>query len=126
MVESLAAETKQFNIQTLLIQPGRFRTKFLAEQHRKDSRASIPDYAEGAKHYFGILDAESENQPGDVTKGVSVMVDLVRKEGVAKDREIPFRIPLGNDCAEEVKGKIQEMGRVMEEWKDVIGSTDHS
>jgi hypothetical protein len=126
MVESLWRETQPFNIQTLLIEPGRFRTLLLSENNRKDAAPRIPDYAEAVeKHYTG-LDAESENQPGEVQKGVSIIVDLVRKEGVAEGRTVPFRFPLGTDCYEEAKEKLDEMNIVMEEWKTTILSTDHA
>lgn len=126
MTESLCEETKPFGIRTLLIEPGRFRTLLLSESNRKNSRSAIGDYEDVTKKHFATLDAESENQPGEVSKGVSVIADLVRREGVAKGREVPFRLPLGTDCYEETKQKIDGMAKVMEEWKTVITSTDHA
>lgn len=126
MVESMWRETQPFNIQTLLIEPGRFRTLLLSEGNRKDAASTISDYEEAvAKHYAG-LNAESENQPGDVQKGVSIIVDLVRKEGVAEGRKVPFRFPLGTDCYEESKKKLDDMNQVMNDWKTTILSTDHA
>jgi hypothetical protein len=48
-------------------------------------------------------------QPGDVAKGVEVIVDLVCGKGVAedKDADVPFRLPLGSDCFETVKEKVR-------------------
>jgi NAD(P)-dependent dehydrogenase (short-subunit alcohol dehydrogenase family) len=126
MVESLWRETQPFGIQTLLIQPGRFRTLLLSDANRRDNTSQIADYAEAVEKHYANLDAESQNQPGEVEKGVSIMVDLVRKEGVAEGKEIPFRFPLGTDCYEESKAKLDEMVRVAEEWKSVIVSTDHA
>ncbi|KAL2207843.1 NAD(P)-binding protein [Sarocladium strictum] len=126
MVESLWRETQPFGIQTLLIQPGRFRTLLLSDTNRRDNSSQIPDYAEAVEKHYANLDAESQNQPGEVEKGVSIMVDLVRKEGVAEGREVPFRFPLGTDCYEESKNKLDEMVKVAEEWKHIIISTDHT
>ncbi|KAH8177117.1 short chain dehydrogenase domain-containing protein [Sarocladium implicatum] len=125
MVESLWNETKNFNIQTLLIEPGRFRTLLLSEDNRKDNKSSISDYAEATSKHFETLSAASQKQPGDVQQGVKIMVDLVRKEGVAEGKTVPFRFPLGTDCYEEVKEKLEDLMATMEEWREVITSTDH-
>lgn len=126
MVESLWRETQGFGIQTLLIQPGRFRTLLLSDTNRRDNISNIPDYADAVEKHYANLDAESQNQPGEVEKGVAIMVDLVRKEGVAEGKEVPFRFPLGTDCYEESKDKLNEMMSVSEEWKSIIVSTDHA
>lgn len=124
-MESLWHDTESFGIQTLLIEPGRFRTLLLSEENRTDSSSHIPDYAEMTSKHFAILSAASQKQPGDVQKGVKIMVDLVRKEGVAEGKKVPFRFPIGTDCYEEVKEKLNELLETMEEWKTVITSTDH-
>lgn len=71
------------------------------------------------------LARESERQPGDPVKLSEIVVDLVRGEGVAKGREVPFRLPLGIDCYDEIKAKCEETLKLLEDWKDVIRGTDH-
>jgi hypothetical protein len=60
------------------------------------------------------------NQPGDPKKAVKLMIDLVKGETV------PLRLPIGRDTGEAVKTTCEEMLKAMEEWKDVIDSTDFS
>lgn len=126
LVESLAAETQPFGIQTLLVEPGRFRTRLLAQGNRKDATSSIPDYVPLVDQYVAALDAASERQPGDTEKGVRIIVDVVRKEGDASGKTIPFRLLLGSDSYDEIKKKLDQVSRDMEEWKAVTLSTDHA
>jgi len=60
------------------------------------------------------------NQPGDPKKVVKLMIDLVKGETV------PLRLPIGRDTREAVKTTCEGMLKAMEEWKDVIDSTDFS
>jgi hypothetical protein len=60
------------------------------------------------------------HQPGDPKKAVRLMIDLVKGETV------PLRLPIGRDTREAVKTTCKEMLKAMEEWKDVIDSTDFS
>jgi len=48
------------------------------------------------------------------------MIDLVKGETV------PLRLPIGRDTREAVKTTCEGMLKAMEEWKDVIDSTDFS
>jgi hypothetical protein len=73
----------------------------------------------------GLAEEEDGKQPGDLRKGVAVVIDLVRGEGVAKGREVPFRLPLGSDCYETIEQKCRDTLRDLELWKDVIQSTDY-
>lgn len=70
------------------------------------------------------LAGEDQAQPGDPTKLVEIVLDLVRDEGIAAGRHVPFRLPLGTDCFDDVKEKCAETIKMLEEWQDVIRSTD--
>ena len=70
------------------------------------------------------LAREDGAQPGDPEKLVKIMVDLVKGEGFAKGRSIPLRIPIGRDCVEDVKERCEETLRGLEEWQEVMTSTD--
>lgn len=67
-------------------------------------------------------------EEGGLTKrgGVSIILDLVRREGVAKGKEVPSRLPLGTDCYESIKGKCEDTLRILDEWKDIIHRTDYA
>lgn len=125
LVESLSRETEAFGLKTLLIEPGRFRTKLLSPGNLQVMQSNIADYAEASQTHVNGLAQEDQAQPGDTQKAVKIIVDLVRKEGCAAGKEVPLRFPLGADCFSTIKEKCEETLNLLEEWKDVINSTDH-
>ncbi|KAJ9615700.1 hypothetical protein H2200_001776 [Cladophialophora chaetospira] len=126
MVESLYHETSHLGIQTLLIEPGRFRTLLLSSQNMRAAPTKVAENAEFNKARLDGLATENQRQPGDPGKLSEIVVDLVRREGVAKGREVPFRLPLGIDCFNDVQAKCEETLKLLEDWKDVIRGTDYS
>lgn len=125
VVEALSKETAPLGIKTLMIEPGRFRTLLLSGGNRKTRVSSIPDYEQLSNDLVEGLSEEDQRQPGDPVKLAEIVVDLVRGEGVAKDKDVPLRMPLGLDCYDEIKEKCEETLRLLEDWKGVIRSTDH-
>lgn len=118
--EALAGEVGEEGVRTLIVEPGRFRTELLSSRNMMATNVAEGGLKQSMK---GIRD-ESGRQPGDPEKFVRVVVDLVRGEGVAKGREVPLRVMLGQDCYEEVKNKYEMLLGGMEEWSDVGLSTD--
>lgn len=90
------------------------------------ARSHIPDYANMLDEKMEGLAKEDRAQPGDPEKLVRVVVDLVRREGVAEGKKVPLRIPLGEDCFTDVKAKCEETLKVLEDWESVSRSTDFS
>ena len=125
LVEGFRWETEHLGIKTILIEPGRFRTKLLSSGNLKVVPSKVADYAEASKGFIEQLAQEDQNQPGDAEKAVGVIVDLVRKEGCAESGDIPFRLPLGTDCFETIKEKCEETLKLLEKWERVIKSTDY-
>ncbi|XXG95546.1 hypothetical protein Hte_001810 [Hypoxylon texense] len=125
LVESLSRETEVFGLKTLLIEPGRFRTKLLSPGNLHATQSKIPDYAEASREHADGLAKEDQAQSGDTQKAVKIIVDLVRTEGCAAGKDVPFRFPLGPDCFSTIKEKCEETLNRLQEWKDIINSTDH-
>ena len=63
-------------------------------------------------------------QPGDPKKGVEVMIDIIKGEGIAAGRDFPTVVALGSDCYEGVKAACHDTLQNLEAWKDVTISTD--
>ncbi|EHK96379.1 putative Uncharacterized oxidoreductase yusZ [Glarea lozoyensis 74030] len=125
--ECLRLETASFGITSILFQLGFFRTKIMDPGNlgvNLDPDAAIPDYAELNQIVGGFVAQMDKNQPGDPVKAVDVMVDVVRKEGVAQGREIPERFPLGSDVLGKIRAKYTRYLGVCDEWEDVIRGTD--
>jgi NAD(P)-dependent dehydrogenase (short-subunit alcohol dehydrogenase family) len=124
MVESLNKEVRPLGLRTLLIEPGFFRTDLLAQSNAKTAESSIPEYIEASKAFNKLLADKNHAQSGDPKKGVAVIVDLVRQEGVAKGKTVPVRMALGPDAYEVIKNKCNKTIKLLDDWKDVISSTD--
>ncbi|RFN54482.1 hypothetical protein FIE12Z_1270 [Fusarium flagelliforme] len=125
VVESLHKETKALGLRTLLMEPGRFRTPLLSTGHLRPKQSQIPDYESASETHHGHLYGGDLKQPGNPEKFVAVVLDLVREEGCAKGKDIPFRLPVGRDAVEEIGAKARDILETMQEWDPVITETDY-
>jgi NAD(P)-dependent dehydrogenase (short-subunit alcohol dehydrogenase family) len=124
--EGLRTELAPFGINALVIEPGYFRSNFLNADARIRSEKRIEAYdATAVGQVRRTLDQVNNNQPGDVARGCKVIVDVLTQDGVAKGKEIPLRLCLGSDIDATIRGKIQETEKLLDEWHDVIFSTDY-
>jgi len=122
--ESLHEEISPLGLRSLLFEPGYFLTDFLTADNRANYGGSIPDYEPIMRARQDGLDAYNHNQPGDAKKGVNVIIDVVKGEGVAKDKEFTPVVLLGSDCYNGVKGILTKTIAKFDEWKDISISTD--
>lgn len=122
--ETLHVEVSPLGLRSICIDFGYFRTSFLTGDHRKPYVAKIDDYKEITEKVESALQAYNGKQPGDPKKGVQVMLDVVRGEGVAQGKEFPNSLLLGSDCFEGVQDQIQGYLKLQKEWEDVSKSTD--
>ena len=86
--------------------------------------STISDYEALFAGIKGFLEAGNGNQPGDPIKGVDRMIDVLKGEGMAKGRAMPKRLPLGPDAIESTKARCNELVNIVNEWEEVIGSTN--
>ncbi|KAI1743870.1 hypothetical protein F4680DRAFT_407810 [Xylaria scruposa] len=123
-VECLSQELAIFapGIKVLIVEPGYFRTRAFGNINHVPPR--VPDYA---PFNAAVRDVEASivgNEPGDATKAVSIMIDLVKGTGVAAGKEIPLRVPLGTDGWGRIRAKCENMIKICDEWEQVAKSTD--
>jgi NAD(P)-dependent dehydrogenase (short-subunit alcohol dehydrogenase family) len=129
MVNCLQMEVAHLGIRCLCVEPGHFRTRVLnpaAGNVKVTSTSKFEDYAGVVAAVQGIRASLDGNQPGDPKKAVELMIDLAKGEGYAAGKMVPLRLPIGRDAREAIKTACEEMLKTMEEWKDVIDSTDFS
>jgi hypothetical protein len=69
-----------------------------------------------------IFEERNNKQAGDVEKGCRVIFEVLTKKG---GKEIPMRLALGSDAYETIKKKCDDTKALLEEWKEVMTSTDH-
>lgn len=124
IAESFQAETEHIGIQTMLVEPGYFRTKLIAGCDV--TKTEFEEYEEAGKELHAGLEAYGGHQPGDPAKAAEIIVDIVRQEGVAKERGVPKTLFLGPDCVGMIKEVCEETLKSLKEWEDVSMSTDFS
>jgi NAD(P)-dependent dehydrogenase (short-subunit alcohol dehydrogenase family) len=126
LAESLRPEVAPFGIDACVIEPGYFRSGFLNPGARIRSLQRIQEYEDSAAGQVRkLLDKTDNLQPGDVSKGAAVIVDVLSRTGIAEGKEIPVRLVLGSDCQTVIRGKLEETAKLLDEWKDVSYSTDY-
>ncbi|KAH6887732.1 hypothetical protein B0T10DRAFT_406726 [Thelonectria olida] len=129
LAESLQAELAPFKITATVVEPGYFRTNFLNPGVRVRTEKTLAAY-DDEKTPTGItrrqLEVTDGKQLGDVKKGCAVIVDVLTRTGVSGGREVPVRIALGSDCDAFIRDKCERTTKLLDEWKEVTVSTDHT
>ncbi|KAI7228153.1 hypothetical protein KC330_g8048, partial [Hortaea werneckii] len=123
-VAELKAEGIDY-IKTLIINPGYFVSDVAKPQkHERALDADWGEYPALKKMCTDLVPTLHGNQPGDTAKAARLVIDLVKGEGVAQGRELPLALPIGNDAFVKIKEQSEAMLKMLEEWEDVIRSTD--
>lgn len=129
LAESLAMELEPFGIKATVVEPGYFRTSFLNPGVRVSARARIDAYDDEntptgkVRRNLASIDG---HQLGDVNKGAEVVVDVISGTGVASGKDVPVRIVLGSDAEKVIRNKLETTAKLLDEWQDVVRSTDHA
>ncbi|KAG0702630.1 hypothetical protein DFH29DRAFT_1079385 [Suillus ampliporus] len=120
MSETLALEVAPFNIRFLIVEPGAFRTENICRNKFDTWTNPISDYDDGRAQSLVRFETLPGSQPGDPMKAMKVVVDVVRREGVAAGREWPLYLVLGEDAESDIRNKCATMVKHLDEWQDVI------
>ncbi|MBS0658847.1 MAG: SDR family NAD(P)-dependent oxidoreductase [Verrucomicrobia bacterium] len=115
--ESLRAELAPFGIRVSLVQPGPFRTDFIARSLEK-AEATIPGYERSSGKFGRFLETLSGRQPGDPAKAAQAILALVRADSP------PMRLVLGKYAHEKVRRRCGELERERAAWESVGLPTD--
>lgn len=128
LTEALRAEVGPLGIQATVIEPGYFRTNFLkAGVDGKTVAAKTIDYykptIDNVKNMLSMYDGK---QPGDPAKGAHVIVEALTGTGRAAGKSLPARLLLGSDTVPFVASIQERQNKEMEEWKELIATTNHA
>jgi NAD(P)-dependent dehydrogenase (short-subunit alcohol dehydrogenase family) len=102
-IESLAPEVAPFNIHTMLVEPGFFRTELLSPESTRYARSSIDDYADRTERTVAAWNAMNGQQGGDPAKLADALVQLADQD------EPPPRFVAGADAVEAVEKKARDL-----------------
>ncbi|WP_329189484.1 oxidoreductase [Actinacidiphila glaucinigra] len=117
--EALHGELAPLGIHVVIVEPGYFRTDFLDASSLHTEGRVIDDYAATAGAVRDAVPGLNHTQPGDPVKGARAMIEL------ADSGHPPMRAQLGSDCAAAMDGKIAELRKETDAWRDLALSTDH-
>jgi len=115
--EGLAAELKPLGIKVTLVQPGPFRTAFIA---RSLDRAPdcFPEYQATVGKFGSFLEKMDGQQPGDPAKAADAILKIVDSENP------PLRLVLGKYATDKVERTCKARLRELETWKEIGLPTD--
>jgi NAD(P)-dependent dehydrogenase (short-subunit alcohol dehydrogenase family) len=124
--EGLVAETAEFEITSLIVQPGAFRTNFFGGMSSGGELAD--DYKTGAVgKTLAVFDKSHGKQAGDPAKAAKRVVEFVAGEGMGgKLKGKVLRMLLGPDCFQTLDGKTKKFREDVLLSEEVAKSTDFS
>jgi NAD(P)-dependent dehydrogenase (short-subunit alcohol dehydrogenase family) len=117
MSESLRAELAPLGIKITLVQPGPFRTDFIARGLEK-AATEIADYSGSARKFGRFLESMNGRQPGNPVKAAEAIVKVVLSG------ETPLHLPLGKYVIKKLRDKAAALTREADQWESVASNTD--
>jgi NAD(P)-dependent dehydrogenase (short-subunit alcohol dehydrogenase family) len=118
--EALAEEVKPLGIDVMIVEPGAFRTDFLTNKSLVQAEKIIEDYKPSAGKMRDYAEERNGHQPGDPQAAMRVLIQAVN------DKEPSLRLPLGADCLERMKMKIESVQKDMSRWETASRNTAYS
>lgn len=122
--EGLSQEVADFNIRIQLVEPGAFRTSFLTQDSIQFAPLSEPYKGTSAEHTLNVLRNMDGKQAGDPVKAAERIYEVVTCRGMAEGRTPNLRLPLGSDCLQVVREKLERVRQNFEQFEDIAASTD--
>jgi NAD(P)-dependent dehydrogenase (short-subunit alcohol dehydrogenase family) len=116
--ESLAKEIAPFGISVTIVEPGPFRTEFLAPRSISKARLSIPDYESRRAALLAGVEQRNGRQPGDPGRLAHALVTLARSPVP------PLRFLAGALANAAANEKLAAMRSEFDAWRELSLSTD--
>lgn len=116
--ESLAEELAEFGIRVTLVEPGAFRTGFLATDKLQQGPIRIADYDAFRAAAQAVFAARHRHQRGDPRKLGQALLALVAHE------QPPLRFVAGADALQVVDQKLAQVASDVKRWRSLSSSTD--
>ena len=115
-MEALQTEVGPFGIQTMIVNPGFFRTELLTEESTQYADLKVEDYSERRAAQEAFWTAANGTQPGDPAKLAQALITLDREP------ELPRRFPAGADAIATAEQKIATLQQQIDAYRDLSTS----
>jgi NAD(P)-dependent dehydrogenase (short-subunit alcohol dehydrogenase family) len=112
-MEALQAEVDPFGIQTMIVNPGFFRTELLTEASTNYAVPAIEDYAERRGQQIAFYKAQNGKQGGDPAKLARALITLSDPD------ELPRRFIAGTDAIQVAEQKIALLRQQIEACREL-------
>ncbi|MEU9456487.1 SDR family NAD(P)-dependent oxidoreductase [Streptomyces sp. NPDC048277] len=116
--EALAVELEPFGIQSMVVEPGVFRTDFLDASSLSTAAERIPAYDGTPAHAtLDWVDTANHTQLGDPVKGAALIYEVTCQD------KLPGHLALGRDAIERQLVKIRSLQDDLAAWQDKSAAT---
>jgi NAD(P)-dependent dehydrogenase (short-subunit alcohol dehydrogenase family) len=112
LTETLQEEVAPFGIQTLIVEPGAFRTGLFRPGAAYES-AEMEEYAETVGPTRAYVHGNHLKQPGDPALAAQAILSTLDAE------QPPQRIVLGEDAIANIRNRLARLSDELAEWADV-------
>ena len=114
--EALHAEVSPYGIQTMIVNPGFFRTEFLTTETTQFADLTVSDYAERRAGTEAFMKGMNGAQGGDPAKLAQALITLDREPA------LPRRFLAGADVVSVAEQKIVTLQAEIDAWRALSSS----
>ena len=119
--EALSAEMAPFGIQSMVVEPGVFRTDFLDSSSLSVAAERIGDYDGTPAHVtLDWIDQANHAQLGDPVKGAALIYEVTSTD------TLPMHLYLGQDTIDRLEVKVRQIESDLAPWREKSAATAHA
>jgi NAD(P)-dependent dehydrogenase (short-subunit alcohol dehydrogenase family) len=115
-MESLQQEVSPFGIQTMIVNPGFFRTELLTDQSTQYADLTVTDYSERRAQQEAFWASANGTQGGDPAKLAQALITL------DKEAQLPQRFLAGADAIESAEQLIVTLQQQIDAYRELSSS----
>ena len=115
-MEALQAEVAPFGIETMIVNPGFFRTELLTEESTNYAEATVEDYHDRRTAQIAFWRSQNGKQGGDPAKLARALITLTDQD------ELPRRFLASADAINIAEQKIALLQQQIEAHRELSSS----